>query len=404
MKTIHIKKWKVITTVCLALVLLCTMHSFGGLTAYAQESDKQARIISEIAAYDSTEARERLYTLTESHVSLNMDDGLTIQTAKSMVDFDGNTYTLFELSPTGYIVYHDDSGKYVEYSSTGISPYLNRSSELYYGGAMQYYYKDGLTLYHTLKDLAIPTEEIEILAVGSNQIAQALSANVETDNLAFVNGQTATANAAAVSVNKVATQAQTRAAARITMPTFFTNLNTSIRMGYKDDGVCGYIATAMIIAYNYFAYDYGLISNSSYINSTNKTLNGSGLTNRLLELNGEDPSQSSFAGTTGATFLPVMTSYFKEVSNYGSWKWGWRVLAIDAVSTINAGHPVILFGSLPDVSAVGNVNHAVVAYQTAKYGLFNMFTKYRVHYGWPGYQDVWLESPVVGTIFFMKMI
>ena len=158
-----------------------------------------------------------------------------------------------------------------------------------------------------------------------------------------------------------------------------------------------------MIAYNYFAFDSGLITNSSYINSTAKTLNGPGLTNKLLELNGQDTSASSFDGTTGTSLMNIVGNYLETVPNRHGWYYGWRILAIDATKTLDQGYPVALFGSLPQLTSSGNVNHAVVAYDYEKYGFLNLSTKYRVHYGWSGYSSVWLESPVIGTVMFMTI-
>ena len=73
------------------------------------------------------------------------------------------------------------------------------------------------------------------------------------------------------------------------MMDFFPKLTTARQIGYRDGNVCGYIASNLIIGYNYFAYDYGLIKDLSFVDRTNKTMNGPGLTNKLLELAaGED--------------------------------------------------------------------------------------------------------------------
>jgi len=45
-----------------------------------------------------------------------------------------------ELTPIGYMIYHNDSGIFVERSAATLSPYSGIYGELYYGGFTQYYH------------------------------------------------------------------------------------------------------------------------------------------------------------------------------------------------------------------------------------------------------------------------
>ena len=409
MKVFNTKKVRVVTILALMASFMISTLSVGAYItprADAQSVIAKNKIIASIEAYGETNKNQRLYSLTESHIVENMDKGLEIDTVKTLVDFDENIYTLFELKPTGYIIYHSDSGKFVEYSSKSTSPYLGLTGVLYYGGAMEYYYQQGEVLLHTLEyDSSIPLSDIAEYAECSSQLNEALTEELAIENISFIEGKSNKAN---ITVSEDPVLYSSSATPLISMVDFFTNLKNDIQIGYRSGGVCGYIAVNMILGYNYFAYDRGLINDLSFVNNTKKTMSGPGLTNKLLQLNGKDVTKNDFDGTTGATFLKIMDKYFDEVYTTCAWEFDWRVGTIDAVKTLKAGFPVALFGNLPNYdenhNKHGKLNHAVVAYGYGRYGLGNSLTKYRVHYGWYKCEDMWLESPVVGTDCFMKII
>ncbi|MFA6866956.1 MAG: hypothetical protein WCR54_05515 [Clostridia bacterium] len=399
---------KIILGIICFLLASVTILAFGGTSAiaYAQTKDLDSKFACNMTAYDNYVLNERLLDLTKSHIKQNMGEDFLIEKTKTLYDFDGNKYTLFELSPTGYIIYHIDSGKFVEYSAESVSPYLNVSKNLYYGGAMQYYYGVKDTLQHTIKkDINFSASNISMLALDSRKMVKALNVNILESNIDYINGKCSNINIANIEgeVEKKEKSLSKTTSARIGMTSFFPNLKTASQIGYRDGGACGYIATNLVIGYNYFAFDYGLISNSSYVNFSNKTMNGSGLTDRLLVLNGENPNGGNFGGTTSNTMYNVMKDYMDEINNYESWKCSWYLLSPNTKSTLDDGYPVALFGSFDNPQASGSINHAVVAYDYGNYGLFNMYRKYRVHFGWTDYASVWLESPVVGSNFFMKI-
>lgn len=67
--------------------------------------------------------------------------GLSIYRIEGLSDFAGNQYTLVELHPFGYMIYHNDSGIFVERSPTSLSPFAGLYDEtLYYGGFTNYLY------------------------------------------------------------------------------------------------------------------------------------------------------------------------------------------------------------------------------------------------------------------------
>lgn len=395
-----------ISIVIIAVLVVC-FCSPSASVAFAQSQNKGDRVVKEMNAFNDNAKNQRLYNLTLNHIAVNMDASASISSTKQLIDFDDNAYTLFELSPIGYAIYHIASGKYVEYAEDSYSPYLGYNSNLYYGGGMQYYCLQNNEFKHTLKsDLSIPTSSITEMAIDSREMSNAFCNNVSSENLSYINDGTNSGDIAAIrgivaQKDSLLTRTTT---ARIGMTTFFPALSTSTQMGYRGGGVCGYIATNLILGYNYFAFDYGLISNGSFVDFNNKTMNGPGLTNRLLELAGEDPSGTNFSGTYSYDMFVVIGAYLNEVFNTEPWTYSWYFLNTNVKSTLDDGYPVVIFGSLKQPNgASGNINHAVVAYDYANYGFLNASRKYRVHYGWSGYASVWLESPTIGSNCFMKI-
>lgn len=381
-----------ILIVCIILLSAMCAILLSGITdiavAYAQEN----KIISEINSYDTLAQNRNLYTLVNKHIDVNMGD-LSIAAVKDLQDFDGNGFTLFELAPTGYIIYHNDSGEFVEYAAGSPSPYTGMSGDLYYGGMTEYYCKQGDTLTHTLdSSLSFNASEISSIAVYSGEIAERLNADIKQDYLDFINGKTSSCEVEVIRSEPAATRASN--SARISMTDFFPRLINENQFGYVNTGACGYIATNLILAYNYFSYDYGLV-NPEYVDFGNKCLKGNLLTKYLITLDGHDPNQY-LEGTTATTIFNMFDSYMNQVNNYYAWTWSWRLFDIDAKVTIDSGFPVVLFGSLIMPDGSGRGNHAVVAYDYSdKY--------YRAHFGWSNQADIWLKGALIGTDFFMKL-
>lgn len=257
-------------------------------------------------------------------------------------------------------------------------------------------YRDGDVLRHTLeKDMEIPVEEAPGYAECSREIADNLVEEVETEHLAYIDGEMSlsTITRSAVSTMSIV---QYPHAPRITMETFFSNLRTDYQMGYISGGACGYISSNMVIGYNYFAYDYGLISNSSYVDLTNKTMKGNGLTKRLLELDGAVKGEDNlYPGTTAKDAKNYVGKYLDEVPNTQAWYYRWKLFKIDARDVLKKGHPVSLYGKFlyPDGSGKKG-DHAVTAYDYID-------GHYIVHYGWSGYTRVSTDGGVIGENFGM---
>ncbi len=417
---VNMKKLLISVFACGLAVL--TLMGTGSVKANAQtfefdeNSSKTVQLSSNLTAIENKKQRVNLLNLIQCHIDYAMeDDGQReIDKVKELKDFTGSIYTLFELNPVGYIIYHNDSGIVFEYASKSESPYLGYNDNLYYGGMMNYFYKENNTYYNTLIKYEIVQEEESQYLIDNSSIIYNKNLELpDQTNLDFVNGKTDVLTVVSswkndVEIMPLATNDQPN----ISMEEFFKPLIYRDEMGYMAGGVCGYIAANLVLAYNTFAYDDSLVSDT-YLDKSNKTIKGDLLTRELIHQHGKDPDSSNISGTTADSMGDCVRNYLKNVSGgTKSWKvttwWG----KINSTGAIKKNQPPILFGNMkyPTSSsstyeimnnatsgdgAHGSGNHAVVAY-----GYTN--SKYRVHYGWSGYSDVILSYNAIGGTMILS--
>ena len=89
--------------VCTIIFIFVSILAFGlnSVVTFAQEARKEQKIVQSIHAYEDISKNERLYQLAEKHVEFKMDSSLEIESVKSIIDFDGNNYVVFEMTPIG---------------------------------------------------------------------------------------------------------------------------------------------------------------------------------------------------------------------------------------------------------------------------------------------------------------
>ena len=392
-----IKKYVRVKSLSLSIIFMLLFLTICFSCKLYVASAEEDRVLSHLTTYETYAKNERLYKLTKAHIEAVMDTGLTIADVKTLSDFDVGNYTLFELDPIGYIIYHGDSGQFVEYASSSVSPYKDYDGELYYGGIMQYYYRNGNNLQHTLRDdVSIPYQRLRNYAKSSREISTALCDEMKLENLAYIEG-VRSLSPDFLKGETVVAGASSEIMPQISMEDFFGNLITSHEIGYRNGGICGYIATNLMIGYNYFAYDRGLINDSSFVDENNKTMNGAGLTNYLLGMAGQDYNENSFPGTAANDAYGYMRNYFDTIHPQRSWTHGWHLFKISAKDSIEAGHPVSLYGNFRDAANESEkINHAVVAYGYED-------GHFIVHFGHPGYPRVSTAGGLIGTTYYMNL-
>ncbi len=385
---------------------------------FDENSSKTLELSSNLTAMKNEVEKINLLNLVQSHIEFAMEgDGQrNINSIKELKDFVGSTYTLFELNPIGYIIYHNDSGIMFEYASKSKSPYLNYNENLYYGGMKNYFYKENDIYYNTLIENEIVSEkESSYLKENSSIIYNRNLDLPNQNNLDFVCGKTDMSYVLSSWEDEGELVAYANVQPKISMESFFKPLTSSYDIGYTtvgNSGVCGYIAANLVLAYNALAYDTFLVFDK-YLDKANRTLKGSALTRELIRQHGKDPDGDSIGGTTADSMGDCVRNYLKNVSGgTKSWKvttwWG----IINSTGAISKNQPPILFGNmispstssntstvmnntLSDDGAYGGSNHAVVAY-----GYSN--SNYRVHYGWSGYSDVILNYNAIGGTMILS--
>ncbi len=232
----------------------------------------------------------------------------TISSIKKITDFSGNPYLVIECSPTGYLIYNEDAGVIMEESESSPSPYLDISHGLY-GGP-------------------------------NNEVLNYINKGIQNKEVSII---PAAVTNSYISYGK----------------TFFGNLNTSTKMGYYSvsDGLCGYVAAAMVLLY----YDIG-----KQTLGYSTTLNGSKVAN-------------------------VMKTYLDDKRNIDVTCWSAITVNIPSIryQLTNRDIPVVYVNRFDDPRGSGTTDHCIVVYG------YDNSDGLIAHFGWVGYEHVKCTSPAL---------
>ena len=332
---------------------------------------------------------------------------LTVSTIKDASDLAGNEYKIVECSPSGYLIFNEATGVFTEYSSSAPSPYLECNNQnLVYCGPTFYYVEDnGGNLHHVINT----SEEIEShkrssykescaeyfdsLEAGANQLVVDYL-DGEYQNQSFL--QVAT-NVAKEHISRMATTY-----GYLENYEFFFDME---ECGYYSpsgsDGICGYIALGMLIAYKEKYNSSSNYMDDIFWNDAAHNNLKPGVDSIAWHLRSNHGSKD---GTYSTTIKAVSESYFSgrgvTVNHVSKW-WGFFNDGT-IMDSIDNDNPVIIFGSLFNPKNKNdNINHAVVAYKyTDHSGLFGE-TNFTTHYGWNGYENIYV-SGTFGSIYILE--
>ena len=296
-----------------------------------------------------------------------------ILTTKKLVDFAGNSYTLFEYSPTGYSIYSDATGVFVETSSESPSPYAkyaNFVDDLFYGGPLCYFFfskEDGCYV-HTI--LGEKVYSIPKLAQRSSKLHTALIESRDEKALGFVQNEGA-----------MQESYSTRAIRYVDNYTYIRNLQSGTEMGYAYDsvageGMCGWIASGIAILYLQLNSGARLIPTSpSYV--SNNRFTGPAFTQLLR-------SYGNNSDTTGSDLAAAILSYADD-KNYPLTATHYLTVSTSEMENIiDESIPVVAGGHIWDCqqnNPLQGVNHYIVIYGYDA-------NEYICHYGWSNYSNV----------------
>lgn len=338
-----------------------------------------------------------------SRTIAQLDDDIEISDIVVLHDFDGNQYSLVECFPKGYMIYSTDTKIIMEYSVDSVSPYHGYEGDLRYCGPTQYYYynDEAKCFEHTVLGHELMNEEV-IAAKQISKQAQSAFHNMKLHNASSSTISSETINSATMAESKLATIDAPAAVNAATTyignnRSFFTNLNTSTKMGYYSpagtDGICGYVAAGIVLLY----YDYCLNKDyipSGFLNSTGNAFNGTSFTRHLYEDIGKSILGYS-SGTNASQVANVMKTYLSVDRNISVTTWStFGVRVEDIIYQLkNRQIPVVYVNRFVDPQ---NSNGDTTDHDIVVYG-YDSSNNLHAHFGWTGYTDVVCSSPATAV-------
>lgn len=227
----------------IALLLSLTLCISLSVPALAMCKDERSSSYTDgLISFDSdVEIEEALVRVAQEKINrIAADVGETppvITKVRYISDFAENDYTLFECEPSGYLIYNNAAGTFVESSAISQSPYIECEGDLYYAGVLNYYYQDADKDYvHTETGYTIDASA-EVRAACKQMQQELLSASRPVKNSGFETMNSLTASSGTRFVSNYG---------------YIRNLQTEAEMGYAedgDDGMCGWIASGIAILY-----------------------------------------------------------------------------------------------------------------------------------------------------------
>lgn len=369
---------------------------------------------------------EKIAEMENNHLQLHEEEGellLNISEIKDVYDFAGNKYTLVELEPEGYILFHDESGVFVEYSSRTVSPYIGIYNELYYAGPKEYYSKDlsssrlssnSVEYKNTIVDRTLSEDDItnydyegicdrmnEVLITGKNEnIVNYIQNDIalqkyEVSSLIGNYGFSQDVQEENEDPQRTSTY---NGLTVVEGYNFFTRLNLC---GDNKDGTCGYLAAGMLLAYhtywngaNYIPSNYltWLCSNGIYYPILSNELHTD-----LVNV-GEDLGYGY--ATTSREIRYTVNKYLSDRGESTNWVDEWFPVACNQLimTAINNEKPVVWFGEVFNNTFNDQTwfQHALVVYGY-DFSLLSGFCAI-AHFGWTNATEVYF-SGVLGSMY-----
>ena len=382
-------------TICAILLCMNPLTTNAASISADDNVQKVGRIITIFNMYI-----EELETQANTLLELSGEDMINIQIERisTIYDFAGNEYTLVECNPSGYIIYHNESGVFVEASAVAESPFAECEGEKYFGGPNEYYVKknvDGGTVYsHTKTDEVFCLDEIVVYAERSELINDALIENENTTVLNYIDNNQGLdiANPAAVTYGDWTAVMNYR---------FFTGMTHPGEMKDEDGDaipICGYIAAGMLLTYQQVTYGGGVVDSNYYGGSPTFGYHVADTFPEHLYNIGYDLGYGT--STTSVAIHYTVKKYLENRNISATHTSLYVPFAGNSVieSKILNNRPVIWFGNISQNSHDNqtNINHAVVVY-AYNYSLLGGY-KYLAHFGWEDASMVTF-SGILGSIY-----
>lgn len=313
--------------------------------------------------------------IAENNLQLSSFDNLEV---KIIHDFYGNEYLLGEFEPFGYFIYHFNSGIFVEYSFTSVSPYNGKDGEFLYCGPTEYYIKNNDEVTNLLTDFTMPNVAISSFRNASSQINDSLTKSTNVGNLSYVNGLSNSPISRESSITP-------RTTTLILHSNYIYQLNLGAEMGLttspEGNGLCGYIAAGMMLLYFHRSYPELDLIDNTYLSSLNnyETFKGGDFTLLLRDYGNSDES-------TAIGIADVVMDYCSDVGCSADISRSLLTSTSQIKGKLQDNLPVAIFGNLYLPYLDEYKNHAVVAYGYTSDDVFV------AHFGYPDYTQVYVTS------------
>lgn len=342
--------------------------------------------------------RERFLDVVSAEtetVATAFDADISADTIKALLDFAGNSYTLIECEPSGYMIYHNASGQFVETSATSPSPYAGFDKNLYYAGPTQYYVLENGIYKHTVIDESHTQDEVDAYSAVCEQANENYIESANVDIIDYIESgeqQQVSSIAEALSANE-------SAPTYITNAYCLSNCETASEMSYFGKNACGYIAAALLMLW------YRETINSTYLSTNNSTgqsylklkngvhvfngdpnnyANGKTFSYNLWRWHsglGQSDYENGYYGTGAGEIATTLESYVKGKGLPYTYDTDVLPLTSSIISKIDSrDRPYLLWGTgvQPVDESQKKCDHAVIVY-----GHWNGYLL--CNFGWPGY-------------------
>lgn len=330
----------------------------------------------------------RLVSVLQS-VADSWESDRTLVSTKTLLDFAGNTYTLAEYSPTGYMIFNDEAALMMEKAENSPSPYAGLTNNLYYAGPTHYYVYNMVSdqYTHIISETVMTSDEVsERTKICSNaQIEMNQIADVELKSY-IENGTVST-----MSIQPLSSDGYTYIDGN---EDFFKNLTTHELMGYYEtdsgDGCCAYVAAGIVLLYYDYFHNDDFIDDETYLNDDGDAFVGETFAKHLYIDIGK--GKLSYGNAINATeAAKVMQKYLSVDRSITMTYWSASMPSkANVVAQLKLNRPVIYCDRWNNPKPVGGtVDHAIVVYG------YDSSNNLVAHFGWTNYTHVECSSPAL---------
>lgn len=345
-------------------ILLLAAILLGSLIIFLPANFAKAAVDDEV--YDAGLA---LFRHTVAPLS---DENYTIYSKQEIEMFNGDIVSVYDLNPNGYFIYHSESDSLMEFALDTHSPFDLIEGDKYYLAPSYYIEKNNDEYKDLISSNVVARESVSELADISENAVTAIKEEKIAKQEEIRKSKT---KSGAMPLIEPATLTQ------IKHPEFFADMTScGFSKPAGTEGICGYIACGMIMAYK-SCYNYSVMPNMYY-----DTFNPPNLYPSLSEyLYNKAKGWGYSFMTTATTIKNFMLKMVKEwnIPNFEFQYSGIGALKDTVRLLLNKDQPVMLGGAFWDPQSGDNKSiiyqHWVVAYKLYEHELVDYYVS---HFGW----------------------